>query len=55
MGLILGDRGFYGHRMNLYRDTAPGPHFDLLQQIFQRAEHGGFVFTTNVDGQFPPR
>jgi len=44
--------GFYGHRMNLYRDTAPGPHFDLLQQIFQRAEHGGFVFTTNVDGQF---
>jgi NAD-dependent SIR2 family protein deacetylase len=43
---------FYGHRQNLYRNTAPHAGFN---QILEQAEHkrdGYFVFTSNVDGQF---
>ncbi len=41
--------GFYGHRQNLYRATEPHPGFSLLRQW---AGENGFVFTSNVDGQF---
>ncbi|MCP3143247.1 SIR2 family NAD-dependent protein deacylase [Pyxidicoccus xibeiensis] len=44
--------GFYGHRLGLYRDTAPHPGFDLLRTWASRMRHGAFVFTSNVDGQF---
>ena len=44
--------GFYGHRLALYRRTAPHAGFGLLQAIAQPMRHGAFVFTSNVDGQF---
>jgi NAD-dependent SIR2 family protein deacetylase len=44
--------GFYGHRLALYRATVPHAGFDLLRQMAARMAHGGFVFTSNVDGQF---
>lgn len=44
--------GFYGHRLNLYRNTAPHAGFAILLEIAARLTHGAFVFTSNVDGQF---
>lgn len=44
--------GFYGHRLNLYRHTRPHDGFALLQSWMERCPLGGFVFTSNVDGQF---
>ena len=44
--------GFYGHRMNLYRNTVPHEGFTLLKQWADAKPFGGFVFTSNVDGQF---
>ncbi|PRP84121.1 Silent information regulator protein Sir2 [Planoprotostelium fungivorum] len=44
--------GFYGHRLNLYRQTIPHQGFHILRDIIRTKEKGGFVFTTNVDGQF---
>ena len=44
--------GFYGHRLNLYRNTKPHIGFRLLREIAATKEHGYFVFTSNVDGQF---
>lgn len=44
--------GFYGHRLNLYRATLPHEGFDILRKIAERMPEGGFVITTNVDGQF---
>lgn len=44
--------GFYGHRLNLYRATAPHPGFALLRAWAGNKPGGGFVFTSNVDGQF---
>jgi NAD-dependent SIR2 family protein deacetylase len=44
--------GFYGHRLGLYRATAPHPGFELLRTWAARMRHGSFVFTSNVDGQF---
>ena len=44
--------GFYGHRLDLYRDTIPHEGFRILQELSQHMEHGAFVFTSNVDGQF---
>jgi NAD-dependent SIR2 family protein deacetylase len=44
--------GFYGHRLQLYRDTQPHAGFALLKQWGERMEHGYAVFTSNVDGQF---
>jgi NAD-dependent SIR2 family protein deacetylase len=44
--------GFYGHRLNLYRETIPHEGFHILQELSQHMEHGAFVFTSNVDGQF---
>lgn len=44
--------GFYGHRLSLYRETAPHAGFDLLQGWGAQKIHGLSVFTSNVDGQF---
>ena len=44
--------GFYGHRLTLYRTTVPHAGFYLMRQMAARMPHGGFVFTSNVDGQF---
>ncbi|HEY1065042.1 MAG TPA: Sir2 family NAD-dependent protein deacetylase, partial [Pirellulales bacterium] len=40
--------GFYGHRLNLYRETTPHAGFAMLKAW--KPEH--FVFTSNVDGHF---
>ncbi|HEX5341055.1 MAG TPA: Sir2 family NAD-dependent protein deacetylase [Duganella sp.] len=44
--------GFYGHRLNLYRDTVPHAGFGLLKKWGERMAHGHAVFTSNVDGHF---
>ena len=44
--------GFYGHRLNLYRNTTPHNGFQILKQWSQSKQQGSFVFTSNVDGQF---
>lgn len=44
--------GFYGHRLNLYRQTEPHEGFRLLHSWGERFGGGAFVFTSNVDGQF---
>lgn len=44
--------GFYGHRLQLYRQTVPHEGFHILRRWAQRMPHGAFVFTSNVDGQF---
>lgn len=44
--------GFYGHRLNLYRATAPHDGFCVLRQWGEAAPLGYFVFTSNVDGHF---
>ncbi|MBK8262241.1 MAG: NAD-dependent deacetylase [Nannocystis sp.] len=44
--------GFYGHRLNLYRATAPHAGFTILRRLAGAARAGAFVFTSNVDGHF---
>ena len=44
--------GFFGHRLNLYRTTAPHAGFEILRRWGQRCPKGYFVFTSNVDGHF---
>ncbi len=44
--------GFYGHRLALYRDTVPHAGFAILKRWIDARPGGGFVFTSNVDGQF---
>lgn len=44
--------GFYGHRLNLYRETIPHRGFEILREISRNLPDGVFVFTSNVDGQF---
>jgi NAD-dependent SIR2 family protein deacetylase len=44
--------GFYGHRLNLYRTTVPHEGFAALERWTRRMPLGGFVYTSNVDGQF---
>src|SRR6476659_4965228 len=43
---------FYGHRLDLYRQTKPHRGFRQLLDIGPRMRHGCWVFTSNVDGQF---
>ena len=43
--------GFYGHRLDLYRQTEPHPGFSMLYR-WALAKRSHFVFTSNVDGQF---
>ncbi len=44
--------GFYGHRYELYRQTAPHQGYVMLKKWCDRKAQGGFVFTSNVDGHF---
>jgi NAD-dependent SIR2 family protein deacetylase len=44
--------GFYGHRLNLYRATAPHAGFAHLLAWIAGRPRGGYVLTSNVDGQF---
>jgi NAD-dependent SIR2 family protein deacetylase len=44
--------GFYGHRLELYRQTTPHRGFEVLKRWAKGLEHGCFVFTSNVDGHF---
>ena len=44
--------GFYGHRLALYRRTAPHAGFAILRRWGESKPHGSFVFTSNVDGHF---
>ncbi len=44
--------GFYGHRMNLYRETTPHEGFEILRKWGDSMKEGAFVFTSNVDGHF---
>jgi NAD-dependent SIR2 family protein deacetylase len=44
--------GFYGHRMNLYRQTTPHAGFAILRRWAGNMRDGWFVFTSNVDGHF---
>lgn len=44
--------GFYGHRLQLYRVTAPHAGYSLLRRIAERLPLGGKVVTSNVDGHF---
>ena len=43
---------FYGHRLNLYRETKPHIGFNQLLEIGESKPYGYFVFTSNVDGHF---
>jgi NAD-dependent SIR2 family protein deacetylase len=43
---------FYGHRLNLYRQTNPHYGFQILLELASNKTGGYFVFTSNVDGQF---
>jgi NAD-dependent SIR2 family protein deacetylase len=44
--------GFYGHRANLYRDTAPHSGFKIILDWISRLNLDYFVATSNVDGHF---
>ncbi len=43
---------FYGHRLNLYRDTIPHDGFKMLLDLVKEKNDNYFIFTSNVDGQF---
>ena len=43
---------FYGHRLNLYRETIPHDGFKMLLDLVKKKNNDYFVFTSNVDGQF---
>ncbi|MCL2022446.1 MAG: NAD-dependent deacetylase [Betaproteobacteria bacterium] len=44
--------GFYGHRLQRYREATPHHGFTILKEIAARLPDGAFVFTSNVDGHF---
>jgi NAD-dependent SIR2 family protein deacetylase len=44
--------GFYGHRLELYRQTEPHEGFAILHRWMSRMPLGGYVYTSNVDGHF---
>ena len=44
--------GFYGHRLNLYRDTTPHLGYEILRTWSTAMPRGSFAFTSNVDGHF---
>lgn len=43
---------FYGHRLQLYRDTIPHIGFTILKKWGQEKNNNYFIVTSNVDGQF---
>lgn len=44
--------GFYGHRLKLYRAIQPHQGFAILKAWSMAKPLAGWVFTSNVDGQF---
>jgi NAD-dependent SIR2 family protein deacetylase len=44
--------GFYGHRLELYRNTIPHQGFEILKRWGESKPNGYNIFTSNVDGQF---
>ena len=44
--------GFYGHRLQLYRETIPHEGFYRLLNLSKQMPNGARIFTSNVDGQF---
>ena len=44
--------GFFGHRLDLYRATAPHAGFEIVRRWGESRPQGYFVFTSNVDGHF---
>ena len=44
--------GFYGHRLNLYRNTTPHKGFNILRQWAEDKGDDYFIYTSNVDGAF---
>ena len=44
--------GFYGHRLQRYREASPHRGFAILREIAALLPDGAFVFTSNVDGHF---
>ena len=44
--------GFYGHRLELYRRTAPHVGYELLRRWGESKPLGSFVLTSNVDELF---
>ena len=44
--------GFYGHRYQLYNQTAPHDGFQILIMWCSLKSNPSFVFTSNVDGHF---
>lgn len=44
--------GFYGHRLQLYRQTQPHAGFAKLLTLSHQMPKGAGIFTSNVDGQF---
>lgn len=44
--------GFFGHLLDLFRETEPHLGFKLLLDTARRMPSGYFVVTSNVDGQF---
>ena len=43
---------FYGHRLNLYRETIPHDGFKMLLDLVKEKNDNYFIYTSNVDGQF---
>ncbi len=44
--------GFYGHRLNMYRETTPHKGFFILKKWSEMKGRDYFIFTSNVDGHF---
>lgn len=44
--------GFYGHRLNLYRQTIPHPGYNILKRWGESTPCDYMAFTSNVDGHF---
>ena len=44
--------GFYGHRLQQYRDTIPHHGFSILKSWCTTEARASWVVTSNVDGQF---
>lgn len=44
--------GFYGHRLQMYRDITPHYGFDIMRNWIDEYNMDSFVVTSNVDGHF---
>jgi len=44
--------GFYGHRLNMYREITPHKGFYILKKWSEMKSGDYFIFTSNVDGHF---